>query len=82
MSDQDIKKQLEDLISDFNSAYEGWSQKYAAHANFLWKYDPITGVKILTISTIDKAIYRSEEGTDRMVSDTLKAVKEAAKSES
>lgn len=64
----DVTKELQDIVTDFNIAFEDWQDKYGCVANFAFGY---AGNKKIEISSIDKIIYRKPAPSFEKISELL-----------
>lgn len=54
----------------FNESLKQWHETYGCTANFSWKYTP-TGEKVLTVSEIDLAVYRTQAPRGEVIEDLI-----------
>lgn len=58
------------MVKQFNERLNSWREATSCTANFSWKYNQ-AGEKVLVISEIDLAIYRSEGPNAKNLQDVI-----------
>lgn len=46
-------------MDQFNREFSAWMDATGCVANFVWRYDPVTGQKFLAVTEIDMMMYRA-----------------------